>query len=124
MIRRKVYRFVGIAVIVGLIVILVVLWTSPSGMGDYRVSPNGKYTAHAMNMSTGAFLGKPSRYIEISVEETSTHREIWRIIHHPSDNAKVPDYGIRGIKFVEWAADSGSVTIPIASDDKLVLSIP
>ena len=82
------------------------VWFTPAGIGEYRHSPDERYTAHAFNMSTGTLLGGRDKYIEIRVVEESTGRVVWRIVHRHQAGANVPDYGSRVKPFIIWASDS------------------
>ena len=47
-----------------------------------------------------------------------------RVVHPHPAGAAVPDYTTRGQRFIEWAADSSSVTVPVARGRRLVLAVP
>lgn len=66
--RRTAFRFV-VAAVVLLLAIAGWLWFAPTGTGEFRHSPDGRYTAHACNMSTGTVLGGRDWYIEVQVIE-------------------------------------------------------
>ena len=118
--RRTVVR---LAVVLSLAVVSW-LWSIPTGTGEFRDSPDGRYTAHAMNMSARTLLGGWERYIEMRVTEASSGAEVWRVVHRHPAGADVPDYGLRGMQFITWAADSSAVTVPVAGGRELVLAVP
>lgn len=123
--RRTTYWITGIAILVTLLTLSLRFWfKSPLGTGEYRESPDGRYTAHASNMSDGTLGGNRPEYIKISVEETSSSRDIWRIVLNYTGGVDRPEYGMRGIKFILWADDSTSVTVPVFDGQKLVLPVP
>ena len=124
--RRMAYRLIGVA----LVLMLLVggwYWLTPKGTGEFRTSPDGRFTARASNMSTASPFGSPRRYIKIEVVEASSGREVWRIVHRFSaeaDLTDVPDYGSQAEKFLLWSADSSSVTVPVDGGRRLVLNVP
>ena len=122
--RRTLFRLS----IVSLVIVLGLagwLWfSSPFGTGEYRHSPDGRYTAHASNLSCGTIRGEREWYIEIRVVEELSGLDVWKIIQSHSSGAEVPDYGNRERKFIVWSADSGSVTVPVANGKELVLAVP
>ena len=99
------------------------LWFSPNGTGEYLKSPNGKFTASAMNMDKGTWRGTREKYIEVYVVENSTGRKMWEVNFRHSTKADVPDFGIRGKRFIVWNSDSSSVSIPISRMQKLDLPV-
>ncbi|WP_207211156.1 hypothetical protein [Leptolyngbya sp. Cla-17] len=95
-------------------------WFSPSGTGEYQTSPDGKFTAHASNMSRGTFIGR-LQYIELRVVESVTQREVWRV-EFRHEVVTVPDYGDRSKQsFVDWAQDSSSVTISVGGKRQVTI---
>ena len=121
--RRTAIRL-AVAAVVLLVAAAGWLWFAPSGTGEFRHSPDGRYTAHAMNMSTGTLLGGRDRYIKVRVVEESSGREVWRVVRRHPAGADVPDYGSRAERFITWAADSSAVTVPVAGGRELVLAVP
>ena len=122
MVRRMVVR-ITVAVAAILVVVAGWLWFFPSGTGEFRHSPDGRFTAHATNMTTGTITGGRDRYIKIRVVEDSSGREVWRIVQGHTAEADVPDYGTRGKRFIAWAPDSSSVTVPVADGRELALPV-
>lgn len=94
-----------------------------SGSGETRTSPDGRYEASAFNKSQGTIWGDRAEWDEIRVTEKSTRRETWLVKRYPAPGA-APDYGMRGVKFVEWAADSSAVTVDIGGGQKMTLPVP
>ncbi|MDB5311321.1 MAG: hypothetical protein JWO38_5523 [Gemmataceae bacterium] len=120
--RRTAYRLLATAVALPAL-LLAWLWFGPTGTGEFRHSPDGRYTAHASNMSAATVLGGRDRYIEVRVVEESSGREVRRVVHRNPAGADVPDYGSRAGQFITWAEDS-SVTIPVAAGRQLLLAVP
>jgi hypothetical protein len=106
---------------------LFVAWSGPVGSGEYRPSPNGRFIAHASNNSRGNWGGNRSEYIELSVEDTTTQLSIWQLkylVSAQSDPAGIPKYGMRGLRLINWAKDSSSVSIPIQRGQQVTLPVP
>ena len=100
------------------------LWFMPTGSGELEHSPNGRYTAHAHNLSTGTLLGGRDWYIQVRVVEEASGAEVWRVVHRHPAGADVTDYGSRARRFITWAADSATVTVPVTGGRELVLVVP
>jgi hypothetical protein len=90
-------------------------WFLPSGTGEYLDSPDGRYTAHASTLNHGTWLLGRVNYIEIKVVEKSSHRTVWKAERYAMPNEVQPTFGDRSKKFIVWAPDSRSVSIPISS---------
>ena len=120
------YSKVAIAAVsIGAIIFVANLWFGPSGTGEWKNSPDGRFTAHAGNMSRGTVFAGRVRYIELSVVENTTGHEVWRVRVQHAGDAKVPDYGDRSQEpFIRWARDSTSVTIPVEGDRQVTLPMP
>lgn len=99
------------------------LWFGDTGSGESRRSPDGSFDAQANNMSRGTIWGTREEWVDIRVTELGTGREVWRVrrTHTPGT---VPDYGMRGVRFVEWATDSSAVTVDIGGGQKLTFPVP
>jgi hypothetical protein len=115
--------------IIGLIVATVVLvagqvWFSPSGTGEYAHSPDDRYTAHASNLRRGTWLHGRVSYIEIKIVEKLTDNTVWKAERYPLSNELPPQYGDRRKKFIVWAPDSHSVTVPVGSATDSIWRVP
>jgi hypothetical protein len=77
-----------------------------------------------MNMTARTLLRGHDHYVELKVVDTATGCEVWHVIHHHPPDADVPDYGMRGVKFINWADDSSSVTIPVGKGQKMTFAVP
>lgn len=93
------------------------------GTGETRESPDGLYEASAFNKSQGRLEGTRLEWAEILLTEKKTGREVWVVKRYPPPG-KSPDYGLRGMKFVEWAVDSSAVTIDIGGGQRLTFPVP
>ena len=120
--RRVRYALAGLAIVL-VVALGFWFWFQPSGIGEYGHSPDGRFEAHAMNMTRPTLGGGQEQWIEIWVIEVVTGREVWRVVHRHPPGADVPSYGARGAKFIEWAPDSSAVTIPVAGGQPMTLTI-
>jgi hypothetical protein len=123
--RMRPWQFILLIVMASIpLVFAIDLWFSPWKAGEFRDSPDGQYVATAYNVTRHTLLSGDRHSIELSVVEKESGRDIWRMEwNHPS-GANVPDYAMRAnIKFVVWAGDSSSVTIPIINNQQLVLPV-
>lgn len=114
------------AVAVALLFVSVVagwLWFGELGGGETRDSPDGRFEASAFNKSCGTIQGTREGWVEIRVTERGTGREVWMVKRHPPPGT-APDYGMRGVKFVEWAADSTAVSIDVGGGQKMTFPVP
>lgn len=117
------YWFLVSCLLIGIIA-AATFWFSPSGTGEYQNSPNGKFTANALNMSRGTLFNGRIRYIELLVVELVAQREIWRAEFRHEGELKVPDYGDRSQKpLINWAPDSSSVTLPVGLKRQVTLPV-
>ena len=116
---------VAVLVIMFLFTMWGVVWVAfaEHGAGETRESPDGKYEAAAFNKSHGTIQGNRVEWDEIRVTEKKTGREVWVVKRYPPPGTS-PDYGMRGVKFVEWAADSSAVTVDIGGGQKLMFTVP
>jgi len=121
--RRTGIRLVALAVVL-LIALAGWAWFAPSGAGEFRHSPDGQFTAHAMNMSAGTLTGGWDHYNEVRVVEEGSGREVWRLVRRYPPGADVPDYRSRAGRLITWATDSSSVAVPIGGGQQLVLAVP
>jgi hypothetical protein len=109
---------------VGISIFAATLWFSSSGTGEYRNSPDGKFVAHASNLSRGTLLKGRVQYIELLVVDATKDLEVWRLEFRPEIGVKIPDYGDRSKQpTIDWAKDSSAVTIPVGIDRKVTLPV-
>jgi hypothetical protein len=82
----------------------------PLGGGQYQASPDGKFEAHASNLTDKTFWGGERHYYEFSVYPQGRSSEDIRTVrmdHLPG----VPPFPMRGDrKIILWSPDSTSVT--------------
>jgi hypothetical protein len=107
----------GGVVLLGL---LAKLWFSPMGSGEYRESPNQRYTVHASNLNQGTLSGREF-YLEITVIENASGKTIKKIIYPYEPSASVPNYGDRSQQFIQSAQDSNSFTVPVNRFTKVTI---
>lgn len=89
------------------------LWSLPTGSGEYQIAPNKKWSAHLSHLSRGTWREKRADYAEALVVDAQTGGVLWRMEYAPllpSAAAALPDYGDRDKHFIKWADDSASVT--------------
>jgi hypothetical protein len=113
----------GVAAVLVTSVLAGLLWFTETGSGEVRRSPDGRFDAHANNMSRGTLWGTREEWVDIRVTEQATGREVWRVRRNPAPGT-APDYGMRGARSVEWAADSSAVTVDIDGGQKLTFPVP
>ncbi len=119
--RWVIFAFAGFAVT--FMAVVIGLWSMPIGSGEHRHSPDQRFKAEACNMHRGTLLGDRDRYIEISVTEVDTGRNVWHVVYRTPIGLQVPHYGARGVRFVTWAADSSAVTIPVAGEKQITFPV-
>ena len=131
MTRRAPGRLRLVVVVVGLFsaVVLAWLWFVPSGSGEFRVSPDGRFTAHASNLSRGSLTGGRDQYLQVWVTENGAGRngfeqEVWRVVRRHPSGTDVPVFETRDERFITWAPDSSSVAVPLGGGHRLVLEVP
>ncbi|CAN5872304.1 hypothetical protein BH24DEI2_BH24DEI2_15010 [soil metagenome] len=107
-----------------LAVALAWLWFVPSGSGEFQVSPDARFTAHASNLSRGTLTGGRNQYVQVWVTENGSGREVWRVVRRPPAGTEVPVFENRDERFITWAADSSSVAVPLDGGHRLALEVP
>jgi hypothetical protein len=117
------------SIVIFVVVLAVVLvagwgWFSPFGTGEYADSPDGRFTAHASNLRRGTWLHGRVNYIGIKVVEKSTGQTVWKAERYPLPNEVPPEFGDRSKKFIVWAADSRSVSVPVGAATDSVWAVP
>jgi hypothetical protein len=96
-------------------IILPVLWFlyAPQSAGETRTSPDDRFMAEAVTRRKLTHFFTREEYVEITVTEIASGREVWRVVHRYQPKAEVPDYGLRGVRFLKWADDSSAVMIDV-----------
>jgi hypothetical protein len=120
------YHWFTIAGVFSLVIALAAaIWFLPFSTGEHRISPDGRYEANAYNVNQGTFFSGRVDFIRLTVLESKTNREVWRADYYHEPGAKVPDYADRSHNpFIEWAADSSSVSIPLENGRQVKLALP
>jgi len=91
-----------------------ILWSLPTGTGEYQSAPNNKYTAHLSHLSRGTWRGRRADYAEATVVDAQTGKVLWHMQYEPTGTT-LPDYGDREKHFIQWVGDSSSVTFFLGS---------
>ena len=97
---------------------IVYIFPYPIGGGQYRESPDKKFTASASSMIDRFFFGGERRYYEFEIEAGSRHQIRRMVIDEPPEGM----IEWREDGSIEWQADSSSVTYSFRGT-KLILSV-
>jgi len=76
------------------------------------------------SLITRGSLRSKIQTVELRIDEKSTGDEVWILRHTVRNEKGIPDYGDRSERFIEWAADSLSVTFPIGEHRKITIPLP
>ena len=106
------------------VVFLLVFWFGAQRTGETRLSPDQRHEASAFNLSYGTLWGSRTTYVEITLTDAVTKRELWRVVQRHDNGEKVIDYGMRGQTYVKWAEDSRSVRVQFNDQSYVVLPVP
>ena len=90
----------------------------PMGGGQYRESPDKKFTASAWSMTDRFFLGGERRYYEFEIESGPRQQVRRIVIDEPSEG--MIDWREEGS--IEWAADSSAVAFRFKGS-QLILNV-
>jgi hypothetical protein len=120
--RRRIIVGAVIAAMV-LVGIACGLWFAPIGSGEYKTSPDGRYTAEVSNETCGTWLHGRMQYVRVDVTESSSGRALFGLDYFPAKGVVVPDYEDREQKYIQWQPDSSAVAIPIDSGKSIVLPV-
>jgi hypothetical protein len=55
----------GLLIAMGVLFMSEWVWTRPDGVGEYRESPDGRWTAHVSELSRGTIWGGRRLYLEL-----------------------------------------------------------
>lgn len=102
----------------------VVTSIEPIGFGEGRESPDGRYEASVYRMEQRTPIGTLDRFVQFEVVERSGGRQIWHVVQRYAPDVDPPRYEMRGRRFVEWAADSKSVSIPVTGGQTMTFDVP
>lgn len=100
------------------------LWTRPNGPGEYRTSPDGKWTAHASNLSRGTIGGDRVYYLEVRLVNASSGFQLAKHELPYNSTDKTLDYGDRSQAFITWATNSSQFTVGTTNGATLVVKVP
>jgi hypothetical protein len=119
--QSQLLMYLGVSVI---ILVAALFWFGPSGTGEYADSPDGKYRASVFRLRRGTIFHGRIEYIHIEITESSTGQAIWTANRYVLPGEAAPDYGERGRKFLVWAANSRSLTVPVVDANNAVFIVP
>jgi hypothetical protein len=89
----------------------------PMGGGQYRESPDKRFTAQASSLTDRSFFGSERRYYEFTIEAGPPQRVRRVVIDEPPEGM----IGWREQGTIQWAADSSAVTYTFGGT-QLILS--
>ena len=100
------------------------LWFSSSGTGEYADSPDGRYHVSVSSLNRGTWLHGRINYVEVKITENATGATVWesRRLMLPGETA--PEYSDRSKKFITWAPDSRSLSVPVGGPKDAVFAVP
>lgn len=97
------------------------IWFYKYGTGEYEISPNGRYTAHLSRYYERTLWDGEIDYVRAKIVDTKTEEIVWKLEYKPDNTSNLYDYGIRGLKFIQWNAASTEVTFPLDTTGKQVV---
>jgi hypothetical protein len=120
--RTQFFTIAFAAVLIGLFALVCGAWFVPVGMGEYRESPDGLFTAHVSNVIRGTWT---SRIREVRIRVIRNDGLVLidqRLRCGPNDT--IPDYSDRSQRFIQWNEESTVVTVRTinSKDVKIELS--
>jgi hypothetical protein len=125
---KKFWRWLAVLFLLCTVCFTIWIVFSPIKSGESRRSPDQRYEASAMNVQQRNLWGEWIHHVELKVIDLSTDKVIWEITYQHPPDADVCDYFMRGVKFVQWAEDSTSVTIPtrgqMGGQDEMTFRVP
>ncbi|MBW4689345.1 MAG: hypothetical protein KME40_30705 [Komarekiella atlantica HA4396-MV6] len=110
---------IGIVCAVGLII-----YTMPSGTGEYQHTPNNQYRADAKVLERRTLTGRQVRYLEFQVKSTANQTVIWQATYYPATADEWIDYGDRSIQFIHWNDSNTAVSFTLPNQRVLTVPVP
>ena len=120
--RQVLVRLIVATIAITAIIVAAVIWRLPFGVGEYRESPDGQWTASLDSLNRGTFVGR-ERYLSLTVRCMKADRPAIRRVVPCEDGDVVPDYGDRSKSHIVWAPDLRQVTFTIANGQCVVVSV-
>ncbi|WP_193198959.1 hypothetical protein [Nostoc sp. MG11] len=110
---------ISIACVVGLMI-----YTWPSGTGEYQHTPDQRYRADAKALQRRTLTGKQIHYLEFQVESTADQTVIWQATYYPATTDEWIDYGDRSIQFIHWNDSNTAVSFTLPNQRVLTVPVP
>lgn len=103
--------------------VLLWAWTMPSGVGEYRSSPDGKWTAYIDHLNRGTYFGRED-YLQLRIRRTSDERAILECKVLLLDGDTAPTLAERSRRHIEWSPNSTDVTFTLANERTQTFELP
>lgn len=107
-----------IACVIGLII-----YTLPSGTGEYQQAPNDRYRANAKALRR-TLTGQQVQYLKFQVESTANQTVIWQATYYPAMADEWLDYGDRSTQFIRWNDRSSAISFTLSNQRVLTIPVP
>jgi hypothetical protein len=92
----------------------------PMGGGQYKESPDKRFTAHASSLTDRSFFGGERRCYEFTIETGPRQRVRRLVIDEPPEGM----IGWRDEGTIQWAADSSAVTYSFKGTQLILTNTP
>lgn len=92
----------------------------PMGGGQYKESPDKRFTAHASSLTDRSFFGGERRYYEFSIEAGPRQRVRRLVIDEPPEG--MIDWRDEGT--IQWATDGSTVTYNFKGTQLILTNAP
>ena len=92
----------------------------PMGGGQYKESPDKRFTAHASSLTDRSFSGGERRYYEFTIEAGPRQRVRRLVIDAPPEGM----IGWREEGTIQWAADGSTVTYSFRGTQLILTNTP
>ena len=117
--KKKIAIILPALLLLAVIARLTQMALGSSGEGNGAESPDKKFFAHAESFYTSRFWGGTHNYYEFTIMPTPKGRPIHHIV---MDEPPQGMFGVRQDDWIQWSADSSSVTYSFKGT-KLTLSV-
>jgi hypothetical protein len=92
----------------------------PMGGGQYKESPDKRFTAHASSLTDRSFFGGERRYYEFTIEAGPRQSVRHLVIDEPPEGM----IGWRDEGTIQWAADGSTVTYSFRGTQLILTNAP